>query len=108
MRGLLVLVWLLSGLSATAQDAEIHCPGQNTIEMRWCASKQWGESNEALKQQLSPDVLKTWRNATQAVCAAAYAPYRHGTVYPQMVVGCDDRLNRVLLDEFSRLGEREP
>ena len=107
MRGLLVLVWLLFGMSAKAQDPEIQCPGQNTIEMRWCASQEWGESNEALKQELSPEVLNTWRQATQDVCAAAYAPYRQGTIYPQMVVGCDARLNRVLLDEFSRLEERE-
>ena len=107
MRGLLVLVWLLSAMSAKAQDPEIQCPGQNTIEMRWCASQEWGESNEALKQELSPEVLNTWRQATQDVCAAVYASYRHGTIYPQMVVGCDDRLNRVLLDEFSRLEERE-
>ena len=39
------------------------------------------------------------------VCTAAYAPYRQGTIYPQMVVGCDERLNRVLLEELKGLGE---
>ena len=38
-------------------------------------------------------------------CAAAYAPYRDGSIYPQMVVGCDDRLNRILLEELKGLGK---
>ena len=28
---------------------------------------------------------------------ASYAPYKDGTIYPQLVAGCDDRLNRALL-----------
>jgi hypothetical protein len=27
-------------------------------------------------------------------------PYQEGTFYPQLVVGCDDHLNRALLREF--------
>ena len=76
----------------------------NTIEMRWCASKSWEESNKALKEQLSPKTLENWKQATKEVCAVAYAPYRQGTIYPQMIVGCDDRLNRVLLGELKDLG----
>ena len=48
--------------------------------------------------------MENWKQATQEVCAVAYAPYRQGTIYPQMVVGCDDRLNRVLLEELKGLG----
>ena len=84
---------------------ELSCPGQTTVEMRWCASQKLEESNQALKEKLSPETLKIWRQATQKVCAAAYASYREGTIYPQMVVGCDDRLNRVLLEEMKRLGD---
>ena len=76
----------------------------NTIEMRFCASKSWEESNKALKEQLSPETLENWKQATREVCAVAYAPYREGTIYPQMVVACDDRLNRVLLEELKGLG----
>jgi hypothetical protein len=49
------------------------------------------------------DSLWTNRKSLE-VCAAAYAPYRQGTIYPQLVVGCNDRLNRVLLEEFKGLG----
>ena len=80
------------------------CPGLTTYEMRFCASQSWERSNQALKEQLPPATLEKWKAATQEVCAAAYAPYRQGTIYPQMVVGCDDRLNRVLLEELKGLG----
>ena len=88
-----------------AEQLDIQCPGLNTPEMRFCASQSLGESNQALKEQLTPETLNKWKAATQEVCAAAYAPYIRGTIYPQMVVGCDDRLNRVLLEELKGLGE---
>ena len=105
MRQLLLPLVLLPLMPAQAQHSEISCPGQNTVEMRWCASRQWEESNNALKENLSPETLNVWRQATQKVCAAAYASYRQGTIYPQMVVNCDDRLNRVLLEEMKGLGD---
>ena len=104
MKGLLLLL-LLPVMPVKAEQLDIQCPGLNTTEMRFCASQKWEESNQALKEQLNPETLKTWVKATQEVCAAAYAPYRQGTIYPQMVVGCDDRLNRVLLEELKGLGE---
>lgn len=101
----LFLPLLLPVMPAKAEEPEIECPGLTTYGMRFCASQKWEESNEALKEQLTPATLKKWKAATQEVCAAAYAPYRQGTIYPQMVVGCDDRLNRVLLEELEGLGE---
>ena len=104
MKGLLLLL-LLPVMPVKAEQASVQCPGPNTAEMRWCASQQWNQSHQLLKEQLEPETLKTWVKATHQVCAAAYAPYRQGTIYPQMVVGCDDRLNRVLLEELKGLGE---
>ena len=104
MKALLLLL-LLPLMPVKAKQPDIQCPGQNTVEMRFCASQKWEESNQALREQLEPRTLKTWMKATQEVCAAAYAPYRQGTIYPQMVVSCDDRLNRVLLEELQGLGE---
>ena len=104
MKGLLLLL-LLPVMPVKAEQPDIQCPGQNTVEMRFCASQKWEESNQALREQLEPRTLKTWMKATQEVCAAAYAPYRQGTIYPQIVVSCDDRLNRVLLEELKGLGK---
>ena len=105
MRALLLPLLLIPLMPVKAEEADVQCPGQNTMEMRWCASQQWDESNQALKEQLTPTILEKWKTATQEDCAAAYAPYRQGTIYPQMVVGCDDRLNIVLLEELKGLGE---
>ena len=101
----LLLLLFIPTLSIKAGELEIQCPGLTTYEMRFCASQSWEQSNQALKEQLTPETLQKWNAATQKVCAAAYAPYRQGTIYPQMVVGCDDRLNRVLLEELRGLSE---
>ena len=105
MRTLLLPFLLLPLMPAKAKEPDIQCPGMNTIEMRFYASKSWEKSNKALKEQLSTETLENWKQATREVCAVAYAPYRQGTIYPQMVVSCDDRLNRVLLEEMEGLGE---
>ena len=104
MRRALLLLLLLPLMPVRAEEPEIQCPGLTTYEMRFCASQSWERSNQALKDQLPQATLEKWKAATQEVCAAAYAPYRKGTIYPQMVVGCDDRLNRVLLEELKGLG----
>ena len=106
MKALLLLL-LLPLMPAKAEQPEIDCEGRNgvtTYEARFCASQRLDQSNQALKEQLPQATLEKWKAATQEVCAAAYAPYRQGTIYPQMVVGCDYRLNRVLLEELKGLG----
>ena len=106
MRFLLLPLLLLSPeIAVKAEQPDIQCPGLNTPEMRFCASQSLGESNQALKEQLTPETLNKWKAATQEVCGAAYAPYIRGTIYPQMILGCDDRLNRVLLKELRGLEE---
>ena len=103
MRSLLLLL-LVPLMPAKAEEPEIQCPGLTTYEMRFCSAQSWEQSNQALKEQLEPTTLDQWKAATQEVCTAAYAPYRQGSIYSQMVIGCNDRLNRVLLEEFKSLG----
>ena len=96
--------------AAAAQPPTIRCPGENTVEMRYCAEKSWEDSTARLKRKLPSALFNQWQDATRAVCAAADAPYKDGTIYPQLVVGCDDHLNRALLKEFAPLnnqGDRE-
>ena len=107
MRTLLLPLLLLPLMPAKAEEPNIQCPGLNTIEMRWCASKSWEESNQALKEHLSPETLENWKQTRREVSAIAYASYQQWTIYPQMVVSCDDRLNRVLLKEMKALVELE-
>tara|TARA_B100000073_G_C23519839_1_gene487423 strand:- start:133 stop:450 length:318 start_codon:yes stop_codon:yes gene_type:complete len=105
MKALLLLLMLLPLMPAKADQPNIKCPGNNTPEMRWCASKRKQESNAALQKELPRAVLMEWQRATQAVCSVAKKPYLQGTIYPQLVVGCDDNLNRALLEEFKGLGD---
>ena len=101
----LLLLMLLPLMPAKADQPNIKCPGNNTPEMRWCASKSLEESKAALEKELPRAVLMEWQRATQAVCAVAKKRYLHGTIYPQLVVECDDNLNRALLEEFKGLGD---
>jgi len=103
----LLLLLALPAIAAPskAEPPSITCPGQTTYEMRACASKRWEQSTQELKSRLTKDSMQRWQQATQEACAIAYAPYKQGTIYPQLVVGCDDNLNRALLKEFRGLGD---
>ena len=101
----LLIFLLISVMPLKADEPDIQCPGLTTYEMRFCASQSLDQSNQALKEQLPQATLEKWKAATQEVCGVAYDPYRHGTIFPQMILGCDDRLNRVLLEELRGLSE---
>jgi hypothetical protein len=89
-----------------AQEPQIHCPGENTVEMRYCAGVSWEQSTNLLKRKIPRALFQQWQEATRAVCAHAYALYKNGTIYPQLVVGCDDTLNRALLKEFAPINNQ--
>jgi hypothetical protein len=105
MKRLLLLGLLLLPIEPGKTKAQpIHCPGANTVEMRYCAERSWQQSDFQLRRKISTQLYKQWQDATRAVCSQAYGPYKDGTIYPQLVVGCDDHLNRALLKEFQPLG----
>jgi hypothetical protein len=107
MKRLLLLgVLALAASPANAKPPAIQCPGENTVEMRYCASKSLEQSDAKLRNKVSKRLMQQWQEATRAVCSAAYAPYKDGTIYPQLVVGCDDHLNRSLLKEFKPIDAR--
>lgn len=107
MKHLLLLgVLTLLPTATAAQQPPIRCPGENTVEMRYCAEKSWKDSTGRLQRKVPAALLKQWQEATRGVYAAAYAPYKDGTIYPQLVVGCDDRLNRALLKEYAPLNNQ--
>ncbi|QVL52549.1 MAG: DUF1311 domain-containing protein [Cyanobium sp. M30B3] len=91
---------------AHAQEAEIQCPGENTLEMRYCAEKSWQQSTADLQRKIPEALLQQWQDTTRAVCAHSYRPYKQGSIYPQLVVGCDGNLNRALLKEFQPLNNQ--
>ena len=107
MKHLLVATGLvLLPTAIHAQGPQIRCPGENTVEMRYCAEVSWQQSTDQLQSKIPRAMFQQWQDATRAVCAHAYAPYKDGTIYPQLVVGCDDNLNRALLKEFRPLNNQ--
>ena len=107
MNWLVFLPLLFALIPVGDQEPDIQCPGRTTRELRICAYQKWKESHKALMDQLKPEILEKWQAASEEVCAAAYAPYRRGTIYPQVVTGCVDKLNRVLLCEHKGLGRKK-
>ncbi|MCP9833805.1 DUF1311 domain-containing protein [Cyanobium sp. Aljojuca 7A6] len=99
------LLLLLLPTAIHAQEAKIQCPGDNTVEMRYCAALSWEQSTDQLKRKLPKRRFEQWQEATREVCPHAYAPYKDGTIYLQLVVGCEDRLNRALLKAFQPLND---
>ncbi|MFM7733535.1 MAG: DUF1311 domain-containing protein [Cyanobium sp.] len=92
---------------ARGQQLEgIRCPGENTMEMRHCAGLSWEESDAQLQRRLPITLRRQWRQTTRAVCAHAYAPFREGSIHPQLVVGCEGHLTRALLREFAPLNNQ--
>ena len=107
MKRLLILgVMVLAPNAADAKPPAFQCPGENTVQMRYCAEKSWQQSDAQLRQKLGKQLMEQWHEATKALCSAAYASYKDGTIYPQLVVRCDDRLNRALLKEFRGMDEQ--
>jgi hypothetical protein len=104
MKRLLLALLLLPISPGQAKTPAIRCPGDNTVEMRYCAEQSWQQSDNQLRRKISKTLYSQWQNATRAVCAQAYGDYKEGTIYPQLVVGCDDNLNRALLKEFQPMG----
>ena len=103
---LLAMGVLLLPTASYAQAPQIQCPGENTVEMRYCAGVSWEQSTDQLKRKIPAALFQQWQEATRAVCGHAYAPYKDGTIYPQLVVGCDDQLNRALLKAFQPLNNQ--
>lgn len=97
---------LVPAAAVDAQANKIECPGSNTVEMRYCAEQSWEQSDAQLREKVGKRLMEQWHEATKALCSAAYAPYIEGTIYPQLVVGCDDNLNRALLKEFQALNNQ--
>lgn len=89
--------------TANAKNLNIHCPGDSTVEMRYCAGVSLDQSSTTLMKVIGADQFQRWRDTTREMCAKAYAPYKEGTIFPQLAIGCEDHLNRALLKEFEPL-----
>ena len=106
MKTLLLLgLFLLPSTAARAQPTKLNCPSETTVEMRYCAGVQLEKSTKYLNSKLPTAIYQQWQEASKAVCTAAYAPYKDGSIYPQLLIGCNNKLNRALLKEFKGMDQ---
>ncbi|WP_197524599.1 chorismate-binding protein [Prochlorococcus marinus] len=61
--------------------------------------------NKNLRSQLPSVTFDRWQVTTKEVCAKAYAPYKQGSIYLQMIIRCDDSLNLALRQALKGLEE---
>lgn len=92
--------------TATPAPPAPRCPGQNTLEMRLCAGLSLEESDRSVQRKIPLAAFRQWRQTTRALCTRATALYQDGSIYPQLLVGCQDNLNRALLKEFGPLNNQ--
>jgi len=62
----------------------------------------WG--NHGRDAGLRCSVRQAINRPVEAKGAHANTPYKDGSIYSQLVVGCYDNLNRALLKEFRKMG----
>ena len=105
-RTILLAVFLASLTPAVATSRDLGCPGETTLDMRRCASLALDRSERALRSRLSSQRLESWLRSSQRVCEAAYALYSDGSIYPQLVMGCQEDLNRTLWKQLTPMEGR--
>jgi hypothetical protein len=59
MKRLLILgVLALVPSGADAKPPAIQCPGENTVEMRYCAEKSWEQSDAQLRHKVGKQLME--------------------------------------------------
>lgn len=100
-----IIALILTLPTPLLQADEINCPGQNTIEMQYCSSKELSKSIKQLEAKISNKTLIKWKSISSRACKEAYAPYKKGSIYLQMLSRCETHLNEALLNETKGLEE---
>jgi len=86
-------------------ENQIRCPGENTLEIQYCAKARLDKSQAKAKEALSPALYVKWQSASLSVCEEAYSKWRQGSIYKQVILSCRDNLNQSLLKELDGLGD---
>ena len=90
----------LSVANAGAGASRDVCPGITTTAMTSCTAQGLQRSDNQLRPRLGPTALRQWQQSSLAVCKAAHAASKGGSLYPLQLIGCRDALNRTLLLQF--------
>ena len=77
------------------------CEGTQ-FQLRVCADKNLIASDSKIREVLPPELANQWVEATSAVCEEKWKIFKQGSIYPMMLLKCNDNLNRTLLKEFEK------
>ena len=106
MKRLVLLCALL--LSGSNVFGEIVAPRKTCegtqFQLRVCADENLMASDAKIREELPPELATKWEEATTVVCEERWKDFKTGSIYPMMILKCNDNLNRVLLKEFEPFG----
>ena len=77
------------------------CEGTQ-FQLRVCADKNLIASDAKIKEVLPPELANRWGKVTSEVCEERWQIFKEGSIYPMMLLKCNDNLNRTLLKEFDK------
>ena len=85
--------------------AMLLCPGQTTLEIQACASRAVDQSDALIKLKLNPGDFEVWTTVRERFCSLAKEPLKDGSIHGQVLLGCFQGFNQLLLDEFRSLAD---
>ena len=85
--------------------AMLLCPGQTTLEIQACASRAVDQSDALIKLKLNPGDFEVWTTVRERFCSLAKEPLKDGSIHGQVLLGCFQGFNQLLLDEFRSLSD---
>jgi len=85
--------------------AMLICPGQTTLEIQACAGRAVDQSDALLRLKLNPGDFDDWTTMRKRFCSLAKEPLKDGSIHGQVLLGCFQGFNQLLLDEFRSLAD---
>ena len=85
--------------------AMLVCPGQTTLEAQACATRNVEQSDTKLKAILGDRTFSAWREHRDHFCSQAKESLKDGSIHGQVLLGCFQQFNQLLLNEFRSLAD---
>ena len=88
--------------------AMLICPGQTTLEAQACATQNVEQSDAKLNAILGDRTFSAWNKHRDRFCSLAKESLKDGSIHGQVLLGCFQQFNQLLLNEFRSLADPPP
>ena len=85
--------------------AMLICPGQTTLEAQACATQNVEQSDAKLSAILGDRTFSAWNKHRDRFCSLAKESLKNGSIHGQVLLGCFEQFNQLLLNEFRSLAD---